>query len=54
MGENKNFVTRFNDMNGMDNRKLHRKKKMFYTEIGKLVYSHAERDEYVSREKVFV
>ena len=55
MGENKNFVTRFNDMNLMDNRKLHKKKTKLYTEVRKLVHGHAERDEdNVCREKVLV
>ena len=55
MGENKNFVTRFNDMNLMDNRKSHKKKTKLYTEVKKLVHGHAERDEdNVCREKVLV
>lgn len=45
MDENKNFVTRYNDMNLMVNRKLHRKKASIYAEVGKLVHSCAQRNE---------
>ena len=55
MDENKNFVNRFDDIYLMDNRKLHRKKTKLYTEVRKLVHSHAKRDEdSICREKVLV